>query len=324
MAGIAHTRDLFHVAVLLVWILVGRDTTGLLARLRRRRAGSRGPPSDPPWVDLARQTARARRKDRKGVKRTFAEHGLAVFDRQDDHEYVPVYFGEPKASKLRLPTEHREFYSLAREVRSHKRTSLYYDRLYVLFQAVKQAQAAAPRDAPIELLEVGVRKGGSSRYLAALGERLAPGRVCVSAVDTFEGHSAEDLPTGVEGTQRPGKLAIDYESVVAYLSDLENVDIIKGRIQDVAAALEHKRFSFVHVDVDIYEPTRFTLEFVRDRLAAGGMVIADDYGAKTCPGVRRAVDEFIAASPGQFLTFELPTGQCLLIPRQATPGHRVP
>ena len=46
--------------------------------------------------------------------------------------------------------------------------------------------------------------------------------------------------------------------------------------------------SFVHLDVDLYEPTRACLDYFLPRLSPGGFVICDDYGAPTFPGAARA------------------------------------
>ncbi len=51
------------------------------------------------------------------------------------------------------------------------------------------------------------------------------------------------------------------------------------------------RWSFVHIDVDLYESTRAALEVMVPRLLPGGFVVVDDYGAEKCQGARLAVDE---------------------------------
>ncbi|MEM4331709.1 MAG: TylF/MycF/NovP-related O-methyltransferase [Candidatus Micrarchaeia archaeon] len=68
----------------------------------------------------------------------------------------------------------------------------------------------------------------------------------------------------------------------------------------------------VHLDVDVYEPTRFSLNFFKDKLQPGGIIIVDDYGFTTCPGVKKAVDEFTRNNINYEL-FHLLTGQALLI-----------
>ena len=72
-----------------------------------------------------------------------------------------------------------------------------------------------------------------------------------------------------------------------------------------------ERFSFVHVDVDLYEPHRDSIEFFWPRLTAGGVMVFDDYGSTYCPGARQAVDEAFAPTD----VVESPSGQAFVIKR---------
>ena len=52
-------------------------------------------------------------------------------------------------------------------------------------------------------------------------------------------------------------------------------------------------------------------DFFYPRLTPGGMMLFDDYGFASCPGVRKAVDEFFADKMQK--PIYLPTGQALVI-----------
>ncbi|MGG2329593.1 TylF/MycF/NovP-related O-methyltransferase, partial [Salmonella enterica] len=56
--------------------------------------------------------------------------------------------------------------------------------------------------------------------------------------------------------------------------------------------------------------TADALEFFWPRLSPGGMLVVDDYGIATCPGVRTAVEAFFAGKSERPLI--LPTGQAVL------------
>ena len=56
-----------------------------------------------------------------------------------------------------------------------------------------------------------------------------------------------------------------------------------------------ERFSLIHLDMDVYEPTAFVLKKLFDRLVVGGLIVIDDYN--TVEGATIAVDEFIAQHP---------------------------
>jgi len=66
----------------------------------------------------------------------------------------------------------------------------------------------------------------------------------------------------------------------------------------------------VHIDVDLYEPTRAAFEFFHPRMAPGGVMVCDDYGFASCPGARKAVDEYFEGKPD--VPIELPSGQALI------------
>jgi Macrocin-O-methyltransferase (TylF) len=74
----------------------------------------------------------------------------------------------------------------------------------------------------------------------------------------------------------------------------KNVDIIKGDIlQTLDVYLQknpHLKISLLHIDVDLYEPTKHILEKLFDKVTKGGIIIFDDYGAFA--GTNKAVDDF--------------------------------
>jgi hypothetical protein len=74
----------------------------------------------------------------------------------------------------------------------------------------------------------------------------------------------------------------------------KNVDIVEG---DILVTLDlyldknpHLKISLLHIDVDLYEPTKHILEKLFDRVTKGGIIIFDDYGAFA--GTNKAVDDF--------------------------------
>jgi Macrocin-O-methyltransferase (TylF) len=74
----------------------------------------------------------------------------------------------------------------------------------------------------------------------------------------------------------------------------KNVDIIKG---DILITLDeyleknpHLKISLLHIDVDLYEPSKLILEKLYNKVTKGGIIIFDDYGAFA--GTNKAVDDF--------------------------------
>lgn len=58
------------------------------------------------------------------------------------------------------------------------------------------------------------------------------------------------------------------------------------------------RIALLHIDVDVYEPSKFILEQLWERVVRGGIVMLDDYA--TIEGETRAVDEFFADKIAEF------------------------
>ena len=82
-----------------------------------------------------------------------------------------------------------------------------------------------------------------------------------------------------------------------------------------------KQFSFVHVDVDLEQPTRDSIEFFYDRLTIGAIFLCDDYACTTCPGATAVIDEYLKAKPEKMI--RLPGGGGFFIKgtKTGTPGN---
>jgi hypothetical protein len=147
--------------------------------------------------------------------------------------------------------------------------------------------------------ECGVYQGADS-YLMAMANRARGDGSLHHAFDSFEGLS---FPTGQDGNYwQPGALACDLTTVQRNLQEFgDAVRYYPGWIPSRFAEVAGRGFRFVHIDVDLYEPTRDSLAFFYPRLVPGGIVICDDYMFSTCPGATRAVEEFLADKPEKML-----------------------
>lgn len=81
------------------------------------------------------------------------------------------------------------------------------------------------------------------------------------------------------------------------MSRFNNVNFYKGWIPDRFAEVADRQFSFLHIDVDLYEPTRDSIAFFYPRMTAGGVIVCDDYGFATCSGATKAIDEYLQDKP---------------------------
>lgn len=94
-----------------------------------------------------------------------------------------------------------------------------------------------------------------------------------------------------------GGRSISYNELIQLLEKQnlkKNVEIIEGDILNTLDTyLENNpqlKISLLHIDVDLYEPTKYILENLYSRVTKGGIIILDDYGAFA--GTNKAVDDF--------------------------------
>ncbi len=78
----------------------------------------------------------------------------------------------------------------------------------------------------------------------------------------------------------------------------DRVKLVEGNIMETVPKFVDEnpgvRFSLIHFDCDLYEPTKTALEYFWPRLSKGGICLFDEYAIKDWPGETKAVDEFFA------------------------------
>ncbi|HNC08102.1 MAG TPA: TylF/MycF/NovP-related O-methyltransferase [Anaerolineales bacterium] len=237
---------------------------------------------------------------------------IDAFYRKPGYHYVPDYFGRSAHKQLDIRTI-PVFGETAGKIIQDGRVSLYFDRLYTVYQILFNWNIRTKNGREVlNTAEVGVYKGGTSYFIASIAKQMGM-PIRHFCFDTFEGHAAEDINLSVETSHFPHAFNdTSFESVKDYLKYFENVSVHKGRIQDTAHILKDSFMHFVHLDMDIYEPTLYALQFFNDRMVQGGVVLLDDYGFETCPGIEKAVNEFLSMHSNYFGTALL-SGQFILV-----------
>lgn len=245
------------------------------------------------------------------TRRLVRRFGYVSFPYKPSYHYVPDYYGKTARKHFDIRTI-PVFGQIAGEVIGQGNTLLYYDRLYTIYQALTNLQRKFGTDGvDLHLVEIGVYKGGGSYFIASILRSLGMDRTSLHCFDTFQGHASEDVQTA-DTFQKPGMFGdTHYENVKHYLQPFSNVKLYKGRFQDNCVEMANRQVGFVHLDVDLYEVTRFSLNFLDTRLLVGSVVVVDDYGFSTCPGVKQAVDEFVEEKKA-YVGFHLLTGQYVL------------
>jgi O-methyltransferase len=166
---------------------------------------------------------------------------------------------------------------------------------------------------------------GESTYMIARTMTRIGRSESLHVFDSFEGlspSSAEDRQLspnyvdlfGLQEALNSGETMFraDIEMTKRNLAPFPFVRLYPGWIPSRFPEVASETFAFVHVDVDIYEPTLRSLEFFYPRLASGGAIQIDDYNFMDWPGTTAAVDKFLAANKPSFF-YELPLGGAFLI-----------
>lgn len=152
---------------------------------------------------------------------------------------------------------------------------------------------------PGDTAECGVFKGASSWLVCNSSKQNSRFERMHYLFDSFEGLSEPMTSDG--GHWVKGDLVCGTEETKKYLQGFDRVSFLKGWIPERFPEVEDKRFSFVHIDVDLFQPTYDSVAFFYDRLNEGGILVCDDYGFTTCPGATKAIDEFLSDKPEKML-----------------------
>ncbi|MCH5200691.1 MAG: class I SAM-dependent methyltransferase [Oscillospiraceae bacterium] len=155
---------------------------------------------------------------------------------------------------------------------------------------------------PGDVIELGVFKGSSLIQFCTFRELLEnENSRKIVGFDVFgEFPNAEKVESDtafVEGWNK------QFSSEFPEKEDIErslqhkkigNVELVKGNIlETVDEYLErnpHTRIALLHIDTDVYEPAKYGLEKLFDRVVKDGVIVFDDYA--TIEGETLAVEEF--------------------------------
>ncbi|MFP8965851.1 TylF/MycF/NovP-related O-methyltransferase [Pokkaliibacter sp. CJK22405] len=156
---------------------------------------------------------------------------------------------------------------------------------------------------PGTVIELGVFKGASLIRFASFRDMLeTPESRKVIGFDAFgrfprpESGSAADADF-IDLFEEVAGDGISQESLNDFLAHkgLSNIELVAGDIMQTLPAYltahPQLKVSLLHIDVDVYGPSKLALDLLASRMVKGGIIVLDDYG--TVEGETRAVDEFI-------------------------------
>ena len=154
-----------------------------------------------------------------------------------------------------------ETFNLFRE--QFKKSILLYDVKKIREYAIKKS-LSNDKNKEYFYLEFGVFKGASANYFSKFTDKLY-------CFDSFEGLNEDWL-----GTNRPFN-AFNLNKKIPKLNP--NIEPVVGWVEDTLDNFlkEHNpKINFVHIDLDTYGPTMFTLEKLRPYLVKNAILIFDE------------------------------------------------
>jgi O-methyltransferase len=159
-----------------------------------------------------------------------------------------------------------------------------------------------------DMAEVGVFQGGSAKIICEAKKSSK-----LHLFDSFEGlpEVSEIDKTRIESIKFHEKQFSNTElsKVKNYLSDYSNVFFYQGFFPKTAKPVENNIFSFVHLDVDLYDSTIRCLEFFYPRLEKGGIIVSHDYSSVI--GVKKAFNDYFKDKDVSIIN--LLESQCMII-----------
>lgn len=161
------------------------------------------------------------------------------------------------------------------------------DMLILLLREVTE------RRVPGEMAELGVYKGNTARLI----HHYVPERK-LYLFDTFSGFDERDVQQEREktGVLKDSKAFSDtnigtVKQNIRMLND--HVEFFPGFFpQSVPAWMKDRRFAFVHLDADLYDPILAGLQYFYPKMSAGGVIVVHDYNSWM--GARKAVRDFFS------------------------------
>ncbi|WP_157727657.1 TylF/MycF/NovP-related O-methyltransferase [Stappia sp. ES.058] len=165
------------------------------------------------------------------------------------------------------------------------------------------------RDIPGNIIECGVAGGNFLMAMAHFASIFEPHHYTrrVVGFDTFEGFTEptkEDLSSAARHMHKGGLAFESFDMLTSaielfdgnrMIGHVPKVELVKGDICETFPAYLERcpaaTIGLLHLDLDLYKPTRDVLDLAWDRMARGAVVVFDEINHEDYPGETIAVRE---------------------------------
>lgn len=151
-------------------------------------------------------------------------------------------------------------------------------------------------DIPGSVVEIGCNTGLTACFMQVAMERKRE----LHVYDSFEGmphRTSED--DGTWGWVQSGVLAVSEQSVLDTFAKWDEPPpvIHKGWFRNTLHDQLPDQIAYAHLDGDLYESIKVSLEKTYPRLPAGAVCVVDDWAMDMMPGCKKACADFFQDKP---------------------------
>jgi len=179
---------------------------------------------------------------------------------------------------------------------------LYFERMFKLILGIDG-----------DIVECGVGEGKTFLFLAFLTNKEGTKRN-LWGFDSFEGFPEPTIEDNSFRDPKKGQLKKSTVKTVKDRLEREGIDedfrknrthIIKGFFDKSLDLYKGNRIALLHLDVDLYQSYKCTLEKLFPRIVKGGIVLFDEYNSQKFPGATKAINEYFSPKGIKILRDEL-------------------
>jgi O-methyltransferase len=155
-----------------------------------------------------------------------------------------------------------------------------------------------------DVIECGVFWG---RSIIPIAFELKKTNKTVFALDSFAGFRDDDIGVCDVGKNRSKEMIKrrfkQKSSIVFSLRKFAhnnslNLEVVPGFFEEtLPKVVANRKFSYVHLDCDLYSSYHTCLPLLYPALVPGGIMLFDEYKSPVWPGATKAIDEFLADKP---------------------------
>lgn len=170
------------------------------------------------------------------------------------------------------------------------------------------------------VVECGVGRGRTFLELAYLIAAENGGRM-LWGFDSFAGFpepvKEDESPRNPKkgewsGTSPEDTILILKRAGLDHAKIKSQIKLVPGFLSESLQKYDGGPIALLHIDVDLYEAYRTTLNVLFPRVAEGGLVLFDEYGHPNWPGAKKAVDGYFKDKPYK-VEHDAPSGKYFVI-----------